>query len=273
MSPRPRRPLERVLVATGRAADLDEARALVAAGRVVVAGAPAMNPSRSVAAGEPVEVVATSRYVSRGGDKLDAALEAFGIDVVDQRVLDVGASTGGFTDCVLQRGAGRVLAVDVGRNQLHERLRGDPRVVVAEGENAYDLRPARVLHELGGPADVLTVDVSFTSLARLAPHLVTLAGTGASIVALVKPQFEVDRATASRGRGVVRDAVAWSASVVSCTSALRSAGAGIMGVMASPLRGAAGNVEFLVHAIVGDEGMGDDELEEAVRSAVVGVPR
>jgi 23S rRNA (cytidine1920-2'-O)/16S rRNA (cytidine1409-2'-O)-methyltransferase len=266
VTPGARRPLEAVLVERGLAADADEARALVAAGRVLVANAPAWSPRRGVAPGEPVSIVQTARFVGRGGEKLDAALDGFAVDVAGVLALDVGASTGGFTDCLLARGARRVLAVDVGHGQLHERLLADARVVARERTNVRDLTPAEVTAALGGASELLTADVAFASLAGLAPHLVLLAAAG-QLVVLVKPQFEADRRTVSRGRGVVDDPAAWRAALGRCASAFEQAGAGIMGAMASPLPGASGNVEFFLHARVGAAGGDGTLLDAAVDAA------
>jgi len=187
--------------------------------------------------------------VSRGGEKLDAALDRFGVSVDGARALDAGASTGGFVDCLLQRGAGRVLAVDVGRGQLHPKLRADQRVVVLEGRNLRTL----TVEELGagGQVGVLTADLAFISLRTVARTLVELLEDGGDLVVLVKPQFEVGRAAATRGRGVITDPSLWRAALDEVASALQSAGAGIMGAMTSPLRGAAGNAEFFLHAVAG----------------------
>lgn len=234
---------------------------------VMVAGAVADKPSRQVHAAEAIEIAAgRPRFVSRGGDKLDAALDAFGIDVTGLRVIDIGASTGGFTDCVLQRGAACVVAVDVGRNQLHERLRADPRVVSMERTDVRSLDLAAI----GGPAPLVVVDVSFISLRYLAAELRRLCT--ADIVTLVKPQFEAGKAEADRGRGVIRDPQVWRQSVLGVISSLTAAGTAIKGVMASPRLGASGNAEFLVHA----HGGGDSDdvafdavsaVEDAVRAA------
>lgn len=261
-----RRPLDRVLVDRGLAGSLEEARALVAAGRVLVGGAPATTPARAVDRAEPLQVVVPERFVGRGGVKLDGALEAFAVDVTGSRALDVGSSTGGFTDCLLSRGARRVLAVDVGRHQLHERLRTDPRVVSSESTNVRDLEPGVVAAALGGPPTILVADLSFTSLGAHAGALVGLADDGADLVVLVKPQFEVDRATASRGRGVVTDPDAWRSAIARCASAFESAGAGIMGIVPSQVRGASGNVEFFLHAVVG--AAPSDELSERIDRAI-----
>jgi len=184
------------------------------------------------------------RFVSRGGEKLDAALDRFAVDPAGVRALDAGASTGGFTDCLLQRGAARVVAVDVGHGQLHERLRADPRVEVHERRNVRDLAPG----DLGAPFPLVVADLSFISLRAVLPHLLGQAAPGADLVLLVKPQFEAGRDEASRGRGVIRDPEVWRRVLEEVVVALRGYGAAIMGAMPSPITGADGNVEFLLHA-------------------------
>jgi 23S rRNA (cytidine1920-2'-O)/16S rRNA (cytidine1409-2'-O)-methyltransferase len=184
------------------------------------------------------------RFVSRGGEKLDAALDRFAIDPVGVRALDAGASTGGFTDCLLQRGAARVVALDVGHGQLHERLRADPRVEVHERRNVRDLAPG----DLGEPFPLVLADLSFISLRAVLPHLLDQAAPGADLMLLVKPQFEAGRDEASRGRGVIRDPEVWRRVLEEVVVALGGYGAAIMGAMPSPITGADGNVEFLVHA-------------------------
>lgn len=198
-----------------------------------------------MAPSESVSVAATpGRYVGRGGDKLAAALDRFRIDLTDRRVLDAGASTGGFTDCALQAGASQVFAVDVGRGQLHQRLRTDPRVVVLERTNVRHLS----IDQLDGPVDAVVADLSFISLRTVAPALLALARPAADLVWLVKPQFEAARAEASRDRGVISDPQVWSRVVTDVLGTLEVLGAANMGLMSSPLRGADGNVEFLLHA-------------------------
>jgi 23S rRNA (cytidine1920-2'-O)/16S rRNA (cytidine1409-2'-O)-methyltransferase len=212
---------------------------------VSVGGAPADKPSRLVGADEPLVVAGPPpRFVGRGGEKLEGALGRFGIDLEGVLVLDAGASTGGFTDCALQHGARRVLAVDVGRGQLHQRLRSDPRVEVHERTNVRHLAPG----DLGPPVDVVVADLSFISLRTVAPALVALARPGADLIWLVKPQFEAGRAEASRNGGVIREASVWERVLLEVVAALDGLGAAIMGLMPSPIRGADGNVEFLLHA-------------------------
>jgi 23S rRNA (cytidine1920-2'-O)/16S rRNA (cytidine1409-2'-O)-methyltransferase len=182
--------------------------------------------------------------VSRGGDKLSAALDEFDIDVTGRRALDAGASTGGFTDCLLQRGAAHVLAVDVGHGQLHERLRRDGRVEVRDRTNVRGLDA----DDIGGPVGIVVADLSFISLRVVLPALLSCAATGADLVLLVKPQFESTRQEAARGKGVIRDEAIRARVLDEVLAALGSLGAAIVGTMVSPLTGADGNVEFLVHA-------------------------
>jgi 23S rRNA (cytidine1920-2'-O)/16S rRNA (cytidine1409-2'-O)-methyltransferase len=232
-------------VRRGLAAGRQQARVAIDEGRVTVGGAPALKAARLVAPHEPVELAGDPpSYVSRGGAKLAGALDAFGIDPTGRRALDAGASTGGFTDCLLQRGAARVVAVDVGHGQIHERLRADPRVEVRERVNVRVLAAG----DLGDPFDLVVADLSFISLRTVAANLVDLAGPGTDLVLLVKPQFEAGRQEASRGRGVIRDPAVWRRALEGVSDALRGRGAAIMGVMVSPITGAEGNVEFLLHA-------------------------
>jgi 23S rRNA (cytidine1920-2'-O)/16S rRNA (cytidine1409-2'-O)-methyltransferase len=201
--------------------------------------------ARLVAAGEPVLVRGEPpRFVGRGGEKLDAALETFAVEVEGRRVLDAGSSTGGFTDCLLQRGAATVVAVDVGRGQLHPRLRDDPRVVVRERTDIRSLD----LADVGGPVEVVVADLSFISLRSVLDSLFAALVPGGELVLLVKPQFEVGRVEASRGKGVIRDPEVRAAALADVRDALSGGGAVIMGEMESPLKGSAGNVEFLLHA-------------------------
>ncbi len=209
---------------------------------MLVSGTVAETPSRQVGPGEPLVLREVPRFVGRGGFKLEAALDRFGVDVTGLRVVDAGASTGGFTDCLLQRGAEHVWAVDVGRNQLHERLVVDPRVTSLERTDIRDVRPA----DVGGPVPLLVGDLSFISLRTLAPALVGLLEAGGRMVLLLKPQFEATRAEASRGRGVIADPEIWRRTILDADAAFDAAGASMMELMCSPVRGAEGNVEFLL---------------------------
>ncbi len=256
-----------------------EAQAAIAAGSVLVAGAPAGKPARLVAPNEPIVVLGPpSPYVSRGGLKLEAALSRFDVPTQGRRALDAGASTGGFTDCLLQRGAAHVYAVDVGHGQLDPGLRADPRVTVLERTNVRTLTPdeLRAADPTFEPCPLVVADLSFISLRSVAPALGgPVAAPGADLVVLVKPQFEAGRAAVSRGKGVVRDPELWRGALDSVMSALVAAGTGIMGAMPSPLTGAAGNVEFLVHARKGarDDAPGRAALVfDAVSEAVGHLP-
>lgn len=230
----------------GLAATRERAQDHIAAGRVRVSGSVATKASRQVDGAEAIELVgAPPRFVSRGGDKLDAALARFDVAVAGERCLDAGASTGGFTDCLLQRGAAEVVAVDVGYGQLHERLRADPRVRNHERTNVRSLEPAAI----GGPVAVTVADLSFISLRATLPALLACTAPDGDLVLLVKPQFEAGRREASRGRGVIRDPEVWRRVLEEVRSAAMSRGATMMEAMASPLHGAGGNVEFLVRLV------------------------
>ncbi|MCU1346829.1 MAG: hemolysin [Acidimicrobiia bacterium] len=237
------------MVRRGLVTSRTEAQDLIAAGRVLVAGASADKSSRMVAPAEPLTLLGPpARYVGRGGLKLEGALDHFAIDVEGLRVLDAGASTGGFSDCALQRGAREIVAVDVGHGQLHPKLRDDPRVQVLERVNVRHLTPA----DIGGPVDAVVADLSFISLVTVAPALLACVRPGGPLVLLVKPQFEAGRADVSRGRGVIRDPEVWARVQERVSGAYAERGAAIMGWMTSPIHGADGNVEFLLHAIAGE---------------------
>jgi 23S rRNA (cytidine1920-2'-O)/16S rRNA (cytidine1409-2'-O)-methyltransferase len=252
-------------VRRGLARSREQARSDIRDGRVLVGGAPADKPARLVAPDEPIEVLGPPpRFVGRGGEKLDAALERFAVDVAGRRCLDCGASTGGFTDALLQRGAREVVAIDVGRGQLHERLRADPRVIDRERTSVRGLDPA----EVGGPGEIVVGDLSFISLRLVAADLVHLTEDGGDLVLLVKPQFEAGRAEASRGKGVITDPDIWRRVLGEVCDALVTRGTAIMGAMASPLHGADGNVEFLVHARRGAPGNPEIPLARLLDAAV-----
>ncbi len=223
-----------------------EAQLAVAAGNVLVAGAPALKVTRLVGAGEPVRLLGPrARFVGRGGEKLDAALDELGVAVAGRRALDAGASTGGFTDCLLQRGVAHVAAVDVGHGQLHPKLRDDPRVAVFE---RTDIR--RVTPELlGGQVDLVVADLSFISLRVVLGALLGAAAQGGDLVLLVKPQFEAGRVEAARAKGVIRDPAVHERIRGEVSEALLVAGAAPVAWTTSVLRGAEGNVELFVHAI------------------------
>jgi 23S rRNA (cytidine1920-2'-O)/16S rRNA (cytidine1409-2'-O)-methyltransferase len=213
--------------------------------RVHVNGAIADKSSRLVSSADAVTISGPRpRFVSRGGEKLDAALAHFGVDVSGLRVLDAGASTGGFTDCCLQHGAGHVVALDVGHAQLHESIRRDDRVSVIERYNVRHLRNA----DIGGPVDLVVADLSFISLTTVLAALVGALGPGGELVLLVKPQFEAGRAEVSKGRGVIHDEQVHIRVRQEIDQALVEAGCVVLGWMTSPVTGASGNTEFLVHA-------------------------
>ncbi len=233
----------------GLATDRAQASSLVAAGRVLVGGAVASKPTRQVSSSEPVMVLGPPpRFASRGGEKLDAALEHFGLGVDGKVALDAGASTGGFTDCLLQRGAAQVVSVDVGRGQLLTRLREDPRVEVMENANVRYMGA----EDVGGRQfDVVVADLSFISLMMVAQALLSMAKPGGDLVVLVKPQFEAGRAIVSKGKGIVRDPKVWASVLCDVAGAFEAGGAAVVGGMASPLLGAEGNVEFFLHMRTG----------------------
>ena len=217
------------------------------AGLVSVDGAPVTKAGAQVAPDASLDIRQDDGYVSRGGKKLERALDAFGWDVDGLRCLDVGASTGGFTDCLLRRGAATVTAVDVGYGQIDWALRNDPRVKVVERTN-FRLIDAKTL---GDPFDFVTVDVSFISLAKIATKLRAVTGAGGRVITLVKPQFEVGRAAIGRG-GVVREPAAHIAAIESVSTALRAADLAPAQLTFSPITGPAGNIEFLIGAVAGD---------------------
>jgi 23S rRNA (cytidine1920-2'-O)/16S rRNA (cytidine1409-2'-O)-methyltransferase len=240
-----RRRLDTELVRRGLVTTRTEAQEAVSAGRVTVGGAPAWKSARLVAPDEALELLRPPRrFVSRGGDKLEGALEHFAVDVRGRRALDAGASTGGFTDCLLQRGAALVAAVDVGHGQLDPRIRNDARVLVRERLNVRFLTP----DDIGGPVDVVVADLSFISLRTVLSALLGVCVPDAELVLLVKPQFEAGRAEVSKGSGVVRDQTVRDRVRGEIDDVLRAAQAAIMGWMPSPLPGADGNVEMFVHA-------------------------
>ncbi len=248
----PRRRLDAELVRRELTSSRTEAQALIAANRVLVNGSIADKPARQVAPADAVVVEGPpARFVGRGATKLDHALDVFDIEVSGQRALDVGASTGGFTDCLLQRGAAHVVALDVGHGQLHERLRGDERVTNLERHNVRHVD----VDQIGGPVDLIVGDLSFISLRLVIPVITTLCQPGAPMVLLVKPQFEAGRQEVDRGRGIVSDPAIHDRVRVEIDEALRAAGCSVLGWTDSPITGADGNREFLVHATTSPDGV------------------
>jgi 23S rRNA (cytidine1920-2'-O)/16S rRNA (cytidine1409-2'-O)-methyltransferase len=242
-----RQRLDSELVRRGLAANLAEARRAVADGMVDVSGSPALKATTLIGRDQAVELRgASGAYVSRGGDKLRAGLGRFGLDPAGRRCLDAGASTGGFTDCLLRAGAAAVIAVDVGYGQLAWALRTDPRVRVLERTNVRDLRRSDLPFE----PTLVVADLSFISLRTVIPALRAAASADATFVVLVKPQFEARRDEVEPG-GVVRDARVWHRVLGEVAAAFAAAGAGPRAAMASPILGPAGNAEFLMEARAG----------------------
>lgn len=236
-----------LLFERGLAESRAKAQALVMAGEVFSGDERIDKPGTLVASDAELRVVAKRRFVSRGGDKLDGALAAFGprfADLTGVVALDVGASTGGFTDCLLQRGAARVYAVDVGYGQLDARLRSDPRVDSRERTNARDLKAS----DFDPRVELVVVDASFIGIEKLMPAIAEVLASGGELVALVKPQFEAGREAVSRGKGVIRDPEVRRAAIEGARSAIALAGFDILGEVDSPIAGPKGNLECFVHA-------------------------
>lgn len=239
-----RKRLDSLLVEKGLAETRSRAAALIMAGQVLVKGAPVTKAGTAVDEEAEIRVKEGPRHVSRAGGKLEAALDAFGVDLKGMVVVDIGASTGGFVDEMLQRGAARVYAVDVGHGQLHWKLRNDPRVVNLEGVNARTLDPALIPE----PCDLATFDVSFISLKLVIPPVLTVLKPAAQLVALVKPQFEAGREHVKKG-GLMKDLQIAQDILHDMEEFLMAWGCGVSGSMPSPVKGAKGNQEYLVHAV------------------------
>jgi 23S rRNA (cytidine1920-2'-O)/16S rRNA (cytidine1409-2'-O)-methyltransferase len=252
------------LAEQGLSESREKAQALVMAGRVKLGGQRATKPGTQVKEGVPVEVDPGPTHVGRGALKLLGALEAFGVDPGGCVAIDVGASTGGFTETLLEHGALRVYAIDVGRGQLHERLRQDPRVVVRDRTNARALSPALVPE----PCGFAVMDVSFISVSKILEPLRGVLAPGATALVLVKPQFEVGRLQVGRG-GVVRDPELHLQALVDVAAFARAAGYAVRGACASPVTGATGNREFFLHLVPGGEPLAADTLASVLRKAVL----
>jgi 23S rRNA (cytidine1920-2'-O)/16S rRNA (cytidine1409-2'-O)-methyltransferase len=259
---RPR--LDVALVERGLAESREKAQALVMADRVRVDGAPARKPGQPVREDATVEVLAGPQRVGRGGLKLEGALDHFGIDPAGRVAVDVGASTGGFTEVLLNRGAVRVYAVDVGRGQLHEKLRADRRVVVLEKVNARELSPAQVPE----PCGIAVVDVSFISVAKILPALRSVLAPGADAVVLVKPQFEVGRRQVGRGGLVTDPDLHLGALRAVAAEAQDALGYAVRGACPSPITGAEGNREFFLHLAMGAAPLPPPAFDAMMRAAV-----
>ncbi len=238
--------VDQALVERGLCESREKAKRAVMAGQVLVNGQPARKPSDAVNVADELTLAAPEKFVSRGGHKLEHALQHFQLDVTGQTAVDLGASTGGFTDCLLQAGAAKVFAVDVGHGQLAWKLRRDQRVVVMEKTNARHLTPDKMPPPFS-PVDLAVIDCSFISLRKILPPAVALLRAAGKIVALIKPQFEAGKAEADKGAGVITDAAIHERVLhelqefVAGQSPLRWCG-----VTESPLLGPAGNKEFLV---------------------------
>jgi 23S rRNA (cytidine1920-2'-O)/16S rRNA (cytidine1409-2'-O)-methyltransferase len=265
--------LDAELVRRGLARSREQAAALVAAGRVHLRGLPAVKASAMVDPADPVRVTEApdgSEYVSRGGHKLAGALDVFGrsgLRVLGRRCLDAGASTGGFTDVLLRRGAGAVVAVDVGYGQLAWELRNDARVTVLERMNARTLTPEAI----GGMVDLTVADLSFISLRLVLPALAACTAPDGDLVPMVKPQFEVGRGQVGPG-GVVRDPGLRTSAVMDVARAAAELGFGVAGVVASPLPGPSGNVEFFLWLRRDAPPVDPDAVRAAVLAGVAGSP-
>jgi len=249
-------------VERGLADSREKAQALVMAGRVRVDGHPAQKAGTAVAEDARIEVLPGAEHVGRGALKLEGALDAFGVDPAGRVAVDVGASTGGFTEVLLARGAIRVYAVDVGRGQLHERLRQDPRVVVREHVNARRLAATDVPE----PCGLATVDVSFISVLKVLPALRPLLAAEADALVLVKPQFEVGRGQVGRG-GIVKDPVLHADVLAGVAAASGGMGYAVVAACPSPIAGTEGNREFFLHLRPEGPGLLAHELEAAMRRA------
>lgn len=268
--------LDVLLVERGLAESRAKAQAMIMAGQVRVAGQTTFKPATAIPADSLLTVDAGPRFVSRGGEKLDAALDAFHLDVTGLTCADVGSSTGGFTDCLLQRGAARVYAIDVGKGILHWKLRNDPRVVVMEETNA------RFVEALPEQVVFVSIDASFISLKILLPvvkrWLATLPLSSfdqekrkkerSNIIALIKPQFEAGKKDVARGDGVIRDPQIHRQVLIDVLTYARQEGFSIRGLIKSPLLGPKGNAEFLAWLAPGSMGAGDEELLRMIESVL-----
>jgi len=229
---------------------IDEARTAIDQHHVHVNGSIAISYSHLVAPSDEIRVVASQRYVSRGGQKLEAALSHFEIDLIGKRVLDAGASTGGFTDCALQHGARQVVALDVGRNLLHERLIGDQRVVEISETNVREIDQLvkNKLPNFVELFDVVLADLSFISLAEVMASLLVALNTNGDLILLVKPQFEASRLEADKGAGVITDPTIHNRVCRDVSELATRLGCLVRGIIESPIRGHQGNIEFLLVA-------------------------
>ena len=237
--------LDQALVERGLCESREKAKRSIMAGQVRINGHPARKASDSIREGDAIELTSTDKYVSRGGHKLEHALHDFTLDITGFVAVDLGASTGGFTDCLLQAGAAKVFAIDVGQGQLAWKLRQDPRVFVMEKTNARNLSPARFPQPFQ-PFDLAVIDCSFISLTKILPCALSLVKPGGRIVPLIKPQFEAGKAEVDKGEGVITDPEIHRRVVLELQEFVSAIdGVRWLGVTESPLIGPAGNKEFL----------------------------
>lgn len=237
--------LDRLLVERGLVESRERGQSIIIAGQVLVNGQKVEKSGSLVPADADIRILGEKMpYVSRGGLKLEKALAEFTIDVKGKTCLDVGASTGGFTDCLLQHGANKVYAVDVGYGQMAWKIRQDPRVVVIERTNIRDIDPALIPEQ----ADLAVMDVSFISLEKVVSPVLQFLKLGGDLIALIKPQFEVGKGQVGKG-GIVRDEAARTGAVEKVRTAFQSAGLEVKGIIPSPITGQDGNVEYLLHAV------------------------
>lgn len=253
--------LDILLVERGLVPSREKARAMIMAGEIQVAGRMIDKPGIQININAPIELLAKPRFVSRGGDKLLAALTAFPVTAAERVCADVGASTGGFTDCLLQHGAARVYAIDVGYGQLDYRLRADARVVPVERTNA------RYLETLPEPVSLVSLDASFISLKLLLPVIKNWLLPQADIIPLIKPQFEAGRADVGKG-GVVKDAAIHRRVTADVLTFAAASGFNVNGLIASPLKGPAGNTEFLAWLTYGYHPRPVDDLDALITAVI-----
>ncbi len=260
-----RRRLDAEMLRRGLVPSREQASRLINDGQVLVDGAIADKPARQVLPGQDVKLLGPRpRFVSRAGGKLSGALDHFSIDPSGMRCLDAGSSTGGFTDCLLQRSAAQVYAVDVGTHQLHERLRSSNRVDVREQTDVRSLTP----DDIDGPVDLVVGDLSFISLSKVLPALVGCATPGTSLLLLIKPQFEAGRQEASRGKGIITDPAIWRRVMHEVAQAGIEAGAAMIDLVPSTVTGTNGNVEFVGRFVVGAASLEPLPLSDLIDSVI-----
>lgn len=236
--------LDQLLVDQGIAESREKAKRLVLAGKILVDGKPAPKPGHQISPDLPLFLKEAERFVSRGGEKLEQAMQEFGLELDTRVCMDVGSSTGGFSDCMLQHGAVRVFAVDVGKGQLHSKLRGDDRVVVMEGTNARYMET----DHFDQIPEFASIDTSFISLTKILPAVKRVLKPGGEIVSLIKPQFEAGKSAVDKGRGVITDPAIHQEVIEKIKDfGTKELGLQWLGLTTSPIKGPKGNVEFLAH--------------------------